>query len=299
MAFLDIALFILQKTFFRVHYPIGFSFDITNRCNLRCKHCYFVQQKVSDELPKQKLIEHILALKKQYPTAIHAAWIGGEPLLRADLLPDCTQLFSMNMIVTNGTFELPNLPNCVYNVSVDGTKQFYEEIRGKGIYERVKHNADRDDIHVNVANVLNKVNSECIEDFVKEWRQTKIEGISFSFYTPQKGANDNLYLDGQERDSVVNRVLRLKKDYGDFILNSKSVLTLMKSRYASDVIQRCAAPKAFISIDSLGNVKQPCVMGSTADCTRCGCVVPFELESVVNKRQFDSLRVIKKFYMGT
>lgn len=299
MAFLDIALFILQKTFFRVHYPIGFSFDITNRCNLRCKHCYFVHQKASDELPKQKFIENILTLKKQYPTAIHAAWIGGEPLLRVDLLPDCTQLFSMNMIVTNGTIELPRLPHCVYNVSVDGTKRFYEEIRGRDLYDKVKQNADRNDIHVNITCVLNKTNSECIEDFVKEWRQTKIEGISFSFYTPQQGVNDNLYLDGKERDSVIDRILKLKKTYGDFILNSKSVLTLMKSRNASDVIQRCATPKAFISIDSLGNVKRPCVMGSTADCQRCGCVVPFELESVVNRRHFDSLRLIKKFYMGT
>lgn len=298
MAFTDIALFVIQKTFFRVHYPIGFSFDITNRCNLRCKHCYFLHHSAKTELQKTELLANIKALKKQYPTAIHAAWIGGEPLLRADLLPECTALFPMNMVVTNGTIELPKLAKCTFNVSVDGTKSFYERIRGVDVYDRVKHHANRDDIHVNITCVLNKINSECIESFVNEWKSTKVRGISFSFYTPQKGIDDNLYLNGYERDTVIDRILVLKKVYGDFILNSKSVLKSMRPAYSSNVTQNCASPKAFISIDSTGNIKKPCVMGPSADCTRCGCVVPFEIDSVVNKRHFDSLRIIKKFYTG-
>jgi hypothetical protein len=151
---------------------------------------------------------------------------------------------------------------------------------------------------VNITCVLNKINSDCIEPFVKEWKSTKVQGISFSFYTPQKGIEDELYLNGSEKDKVIDRIIELKKVYGDFILNSRSVLKSMRPANAPDITQKCASPKAFISIDSTGNIKKPCVMGPTADCTRCGCVVPFEIDSVVNKRHFDSLRIIKKFYMG-
>jgi Fe-coproporphyrin III synthase len=298
MAFTDIALFVIQKTFFKVHYPIGFSFDITNQCNLRCKHCYFLYHSAKTELQKSELLDNIKALKKKYPTAIHAAWIGGEPLLRADLLPECTALFPMNMVVTNGTIELPKLAKCIFNVSVDGTKRFYEKIRGADVYDKVKHHANRDDIHVNITCVLNKINSECLDQFVKEWKNTKVQGISFSFYTPQKGNEDDLYLSGAEKDIVIDHILALKKVYGDFILNSKSVLKSMRPANAPNVTQNCASPKAFISIDSRGDIKKPCVMGPTADCTRCGCVVPFEIDSVVNRRHFDSLRIIKKFYTG-
>ncbi len=297
MALIDVALFILQKTFFRVHYPIGFSFDVTNRCNLRCKHCYFLYNNEKSELTEIELINKIHLLKTQFPSAIHAAWIGGEPLLRTDLLIECTKLFPMNMVVTNGTIELPTLTNCMFNVSVDGTKDYYEKIRGKN-YETVKKNADRDDIHVNITCVLNKINSQCIEPLVKEWKKTKIQGISFSFYTPQREIEDDLYLSGTERNSAIDRILKVKQTYGDFILNSKSVLLLMNSENSFTVTQQCASPKAFISIDSMGNIKRPCVMGATADCDRCGCIVPFQLESVVKRRHFDSLRLIKKFYTG-
>jgi hypothetical protein len=43
-------------------------------------------------------------------------------------------------------------------------------------------------------------------------------GISFSFYTPQRGVDDSLYLDGTQRDRIIERLLDLKRKYGSFIL---------------------------------------------------------------------------------
>ena len=34
------------------------------------------------------------------------------------------------MVVTNGSIELPKWKNCVFNISIDGTKEYYEKIRG-------------------------------------------------------------------------------------------------------------------------------------------------------------------------
>lgn len=298
MSFLSTLKFIVQRTFCGIHFPIGISVDITSKCNLKCSHCYYQHQNHSDDLTDSEMLHRIRELKLKYPSAVHGAWVGGEPLLRLELIRECTNLFPLNMIVTNGTIELPKLNNCVFNVSVDGTKEYHNQIRGKSIYDLVKKNTNRDDVPVNIACVLNKINSSCIEDLLSEWSQTKVRGISFGFYTPQKNTTDNLFLQNSEKDLLIDRIIHLKKKYGDFIMNSKSVLTLMKSTNSSLVTSNCISPKAFVSIDSSGNVKSPCVMGHSADCTKCGCLVPFQLKSVLVKKSLDSLLLTKKFYAG-
>jgi MoaA/NifB/PqqE/SkfB family radical SAM enzyme len=298
MGMLKALYFLIKRSLFKVSFPLGISVDLTNRCNLRCKHCYFINQHQKEELSDEGVLARITELKKMYPSVMHAGWLGGEPLLRKELLIQCTQLFPLNLIVTNGTIVLPVISNSVFNVSVDGTREYYEKIRGRGVYDKVKENANRKDIRINIACVLNRLNSDCIEAFLKEWKNTFIQGISFSFYTPQKGVDDSLFLDGTRKDLLIDRLLDLKKEYGDFILNSSSVLKMMKSRTSSEITLRCMSPKALLSIDAKGNIKNPCVMGSATDCSRCGCVVPFEIESVIRRRHFDSMRMVKRFYTG-
>jgi len=298
MTLLNTLYFLIRRIFLKVGFPLGISVDITNRCNLRCKHCYFLKQNQSEELCDEEFLLRIQELKKNYPSVIHAAWLGGEPLLRKELLFQCVRLFPINMIVTNGTIELPVIKNGVFNVSVDGTRKYYESIRGTGLYDKVKDNANRNDIRINVACVLNRLNADCVEAFLNEWKNTYIQGISFSFYTPQRGIDDPLYLDGAKKDRVIDRILNLKKEYGDFIINSCSTLKLMKSITSSEITTRCMSPRAFLSIDAKGKIKSPCVMGSDADCLRCGCVVPFEIESVLRRKHLDSILTVTKFYTG-
>ena len=299
MTITGVSFSLFRRLFSGIHYPLGISIDITNRCNLRCKHCYFLNQNQNEELSDNDLIEFVKDLKMRYPSVIHAGWIGGEPLLRKELLSKCVGLFKMNMIVTNGTIEIPKFKNSVFNVSVDGTKEFYEMIRGAKLYDKVKANADRDDIPVNVMCVLNKINCECIESFVEEWSLTRIQGISFSFYTPQKNCGDDpLLIPDNHKDILIDRLITLKEQYGDFIINSKSVLKLMKFRHSSKITRKCIAPKALFSFDAMGNKKLPCVLGSKVDCSKCGCVMPYEIESVVRRLHFDSIRMVKKYYTG-
>lgn len=298
MALLNTLCFLVRRFFLKVGFPLGISVDITNRCNLRCKHCYYFKQNQGGELGDEELLLRIQELKNNYPSVIHAAWLGGEPLLRKELLVQCVKLFPINMIVTNGTMELPVIKNSVFNVSVDGTRKYYESVRGSGVYDKVKYNANRNDIRVNVTCVLNRLNSDCVEEFLNEWKNTHIRGISFSFYTPQRGVDDSLYLDGTQRDRIIERLLDLKRKYGSFIINSRSTLKLMKSKTSLEITTRCMSPGAFLSIDAKGKIKSPCVMGSGADCSRCGCVVPFEMESVLRRKHLDSILTVKKFYSG-
>jgi len=294
--YIRLGYYFLKNALFGIKFPIGISIDVTNKCNLRCKHCYFFQQNYQEELNDEDLLKKIKAIKKEYPSIIHASWVGGEPLLRKKIIEEGIKLFPFNMVVTNGSLELPKWKNCVFNISIDGTKEYYEKIRGIGNYEKAKYNANRDDVHVNIACVLNKDNYYCIEDLIKEWKNTKIQGINFDFYTPIKGIEEDLWLNWEERDKIIDKLLELKKIFGNFILNSEPILKLMKSKNSKKITLNCILPKAVICLDPVGNRKLPCVIGSKADCSRCGCIVPFQIESLIMKKQIKSFYITKRLF---
>ncbi len=289
--------YFIKSSLFGIKLPIGVSIDVTNRCNLRCEHCYFFQQDHKTELSDKDLLKRIREIKKQYPSIIHASWVGGEPLLRKNIIEEGSKLFPFNMVVTNGSIELPKWKNCVFNVSVDGTKEYYEKIRGNNIYDKVKKHADRDDIHVNIACVLNKKNYYTIEPLLEEWKKTKIGGINFDFYTPIKDIEEDLWISWEERDKIIDKLITLKEKYRDFILNSKSILEMMKSDSSKKITSHCPLPKTILCLDPMGQIKTPCVIGSKADCQRCGCVIPFQITSVLINKQVDSFHVTKKLFL--
>lgn len=294
VSYLGMGFYMLKSILFGVKFPIGISIDATYKCNLKCKHCYFLKQGYTNELQTEEMLKRLEEIKKRYPSIIHASWVGGEPLLRKNLLEQGMKLFPFNMVVTNGTIELPNWKNCVFNVSIDGTKEYYEQIRGKGVYDIVKKNIDRSNVKVNISCVLNKKNYLSIEDMLKEWRETKVGGVAFDFYTPIRGIKEDLWLNWEERDNIIKKMFHLKKKYKNFLLNPKPVLDLMLSKNSKDITRNCPLPKAVVCLDPLGKRKLPCVIGEKADCSKCGCIIPFFIESVIKRKQIKSLYSTKK-----
>jgi len=295
-SFIQLGYYFLKGIVGDFNFPIGVSFDVTNKCNLRCKHCYFFQQNHQQELDDDDFLKKVNEIKQKYPSIIQASWVGGEPLLRKNIVEKGTKLFPFNMVVTNGSLELPKWKNCVFNISIDGTKEYYEKIRGVGNYEKAKKNANRDDIHVNIACVLNKENYHCVEDLLEEWKQTKIGGVNFDFYTPISGIKDDLWLSWDKRDAIILKLIGLKNKYGNFLLNSKSVLELMLSENSKHETLNCLLPKAIICLDPMGKRKLPCVIGNKADCSKCGCIVAFSIKSIFEKKQIESFLITKKLF---
>lgn len=90
--------------------PHQITFDITNKCNLRCLHCYnssgenFVSE---NELSDEEVIEFIEDISKLH--LYNFCFCGGEPLLRKDLMLKCAKILKENntshiSMVTNGIF---------------------------------------------------------------------------------------------------------------------------------------------------------------------------------------------------
>ncbi len=124
--------------------PIYAVFDITNRCNLNCLHCYSSEQQ--EELTTTD-VYHVLDKLSTAGVGI-IDFGGGEPLLRTDIFDILTyskQLGFYTSISTNGTLLDEN---CVKRlktlgidhvcISLDGAKpETHDHIRDKkGTYEK-------------------------------------------------------------------------------------------------------------------------------------------------------------------
>ena len=89
-------------------FPIAMV-NITNRCTLRCNHCFvFRNANPNDprgEMEAGTVLEKLSDLQKRH--IIRAmTWMGGEPLLRPDVLEVGVTYFENNNITTNGTLDI-------------------------------------------------------------------------------------------------------------------------------------------------------------------------------------------------
>lgn len=251
--------------------------DVTCRCNLRCRHCYFLKQGYQAEWSTEQWLARFEELKKEGFPFMICGWIGGEPLLRADLIDKGRHYFKSNVVFTNGTIELPYWPDVTFSVSVHGTEDYYYRMTGAkpGTYQTIKRNVNRGDLKVVISFCVTRLNYECVEDMVNEWSRTSVKGIVFEFYTPMKGEGTELWLNWDERDRVLDQLQSLKKACGGFIHVSDRIYRLMRSDLAPQITQNCPFSKIGFSYDPMGKPKIPCQLGPMADCSRCGCILPF------------------------
>ncbi len=98
------------------HLAVGeefyFQWHITEKCNLRCRHCYHDSYRSANELHKDKLIEILLRIDSAMSVWGRRATLaitGGEPLLRRSDLLDLIHAIEQREhiyyfdLLTNGT----------------------------------------------------------------------------------------------------------------------------------------------------------------------------------------------------
>jgi radical SAM protein with 4Fe4S-binding SPASM domain len=140
------------------HFPksLKLQWHITDRCNLRCKHCYQENFR-GKELPLKQLEEilnqfkNLLDLwKSQIGRSIqgHISVTGGEPFVRSDLfnllqlLADNKEILTFS-VMTNGSYINPQISKLLkelnprsVQVSIEGMKKTHDNIRGKGSFDQ-------------------------------------------------------------------------------------------------------------------------------------------------------------------
>ncbi|GAB4348905.1 MAG: hypothetical protein Kow0099_31700 [Candidatus Abyssubacteria bacterium] len=261
--------------------------NITNRCTLRCKHCFIYREgnpnDSRDEMDTRAMVATLAELQKRHGIQT-MLWMGGEPLLRPDVLREGAPLFARNHVTTNGTLDLIELPRCIYIVSIDGPPDLNDAIRGAGSFERVMKTLSRvpEGFGPTIMSqcVVTRTNQGRLEELVKMLRRSRIEGMTFSFYTPSRhDTSEYGWPTLKDRDVAVREVMRLKRTYPDFIWSSSRGLELTLSDNSKAVTDNCPSKKFVMPLwlDGERFVSPFCCYGNDVECDTCGAWVVFHL----------------------
>ena len=227
-SFLYFTKFWLKTVLFKKKDPILGTVIVSDRCNLKCKHC---------SVNNITAIMHpFVQIKKEMQTLYDKGvrilfFCGGETFLWRDgdltvrdLVIEAKKMgFMIVNVVTNGTFPI-DLPEAdLILLSLDGDRERHNAIRGNTfdtIMENVK-NATSDNICFYMA--INQINKDAVRDVCRIAKETEhVRAVSFNFHTPYPDTR-NLFLSCDEKESISKTILQMM-DEGAPIFNLKASL---------------------------------------------------------------------------
>jgi sulfatase maturation enzyme AslB (radical SAM superfamily) len=261
-------------------YP-GAMVNVTNHCNLECRHCFVFRDgnpnQPNGEMKPERLLSELRRLRDRHGVR-YMMWMGGEPMLRWRVLEKGLALFPRNAITTNGTVPLKDFgPGLTYVISLDGPREVNDPVRGAGVFDRVMKTlaAIPDGFRSTVMAqcVVHRENQDRLEELIHELRPTRIQGLTFSFYVPRAAERSPRAWDSvEEREAAVDIVVELKRRHPDFIWNSARSLELMRPATARLVTDHCPMQQTMLPLYQEGNqfTTPFCCYGNDVDCDRCG-----------------------------
>ena len=289
--------------------PLQSVIFISDKCNLRCKHCsvYAIDR------PRTKTLQQIREeLEDCYKAGSRFVdFEGGELYLWRDGDKDINDVidtahetgFWSVTITTNGQLPFNGSHADQIWVSMDGIGDKHDEIRGKGTFKRLEENirkyAEEGATHtdraicgqgkdscrkadVSVNMVINKLNYSCLEETLEYVKQSKyIKSISLNFHTPFS-ETEELFLEPETRNRLIDTIIKYKKR-GYPIMNTYSGLKMMKMH---DGVTACGNESCWVTnfIFSDGS-RSPKCMGYTHNvCDRCGFSMGGEMYAVMHLR---------------
>jgi SynChlorMet cassette radical SAM/SPASM protein ScmE len=208
--------------------------NLTNRCNLRCRHCSAAAGDALDaELNTGEWLDliHRLSELKVFQVTI----TGGEPLVRPDwyqLMEELDQHRIVSRLNTNATLvddavaaRLAGLRFLkMVTVSLDGSSPaVHDRLRGPGAFGRAVRGIEAllsRDLNVDLSAVVTQLNRHDLEEMVRLAQQLGVQSISFNSLNPAGRTQlsmDALWLSADERREIAEGLAGLKEVYGDFV----------------------------------------------------------------------------------
>ncbi len=279
-----LAQWFVRARFFGRKAPLQTVLFITDKCNLRCKHCSVY----GSAGYKQRTYDEIVS-DMQFSYAQGSRFIdleGGEPTLWKegnrtinDLIDKARAIgFFSITVTTNAQQDFSWIrPHSIW-VSMDGVGAYHDSIRGEGTFARLEENIRRSgQKHICVNMVVNSLNYESLDAAMEYVRQNPaIEQISVNFHTPYPGT-EYLMLPPEKKAELIDKVLAYKRK-GYPIMNSYSGLRKMKKNALGQISlgKECFVTN-FIYPDGSRGL---CVGYGTEQCRQCGFCMAGEMASV-------------------
>lgn len=265
-------------------------FDITNRCNISCKHCYATSKygnRGREDLSLDNVFSIIDTLKGMGYT--HVLFLGGEPLFRNDILKIIEYTTNSGlkvMINTNGILlsdemckSLLKLNIDQISVSFEGTTSYiHDQIAGIGNFKKSLTglnnliNAKKElksNVFIGIQYTISKI---ALDDAcnVLEFSIDNAEGININFLDEIGNAHNNQCFLGVTTDESIDFIEKvLDKQYENNINNfvvqipaKKMLIRYLNHKYKMKIEEgpigyKCSAGEKVILIESDGIVT-PC-----------------------------------------
>ncbi|MDR0575881.1 MAG: radical SAM protein [Tannerella sp.] len=279
-SFLYLPRWFFQARILGIKRPLQTVLFVSDKCNLACKHCSVYRT----TNPNIKTYEQV---KEELEYSYNAGsrfvdFEGGEPTLWHDGGKDLNSLIRLSKkigfysatITTNAFMPFAGSEADSIWVSLDGLGQYHDDIRGKGVFDRlVKHIEEARHPHIGVNMVVNSRNYTSVEETIEFAKNNpNIRAISLNFHNPYPGT-EYLFLDWELREKVIDLIIEKKKT-GYPIMNSISGLKLMKH---SKFKKECWVSNFILS----DGRRLPECAGKTAGlCDSCGLSMSGEMRSV-------------------
>lgn len=271
------------------------SLEITRECPLRCPGCYAYEEhhlggrglRSLSDFRGQELIDRVLALVDEHKP-LHLSIVGGDPLVRYReldvLLPQLSSRGIHVQVVTSAFREIPaawaSIPLLRMTVSIDGLQPEHDVRRKPATYEKILRNirGQHVAVHCTITSAMLR-REDYLDEFMAFWSPNEaVEKIWMSIFTPQMGESPAECLSGEEREWVVGKLLALGKQYPKLDMAPALIREISKPPQSP---ARCIFAKTTRTISAdLVTPVEPCQLGGTPDCSRCGCIAAMGLNAI-------------------
>jgi MoaA/NifB/PqqE/SkfB family radical SAM enzyme len=287
---------------------VGFSFNVAERCPIGCQ-CYWRErlERYAAEgrhLEKEELSDEAAVSFFKYMKDrgyLLVTLVGGEPYVRPDLLSKLTPIMPANWLVTSGTTPLRRFPKTTHFISIDGADaETHNAVRhSKKLFERIERNLAKirpeGDFPAVGHCVLNAMNYRQIGGVLEYWSGNGLlDGFLFSLMTPVAGSGDDeLRLSREQREWVVSELVRQKRRFGGFLLNTEQMIEMFHPEVtALQSPANCGTAKHVASFDGSGQRIGQCILGEHADCSQCGCVITTMLGTMFPRPRLGTVKML-------
>ncbi len=259
------------------------QWHLTERCNLRCRHCYQgrrrVQEMTLDELKREidGATEMFQAWEEEHGIQVSPSihFTGGEPFLYEDLweVIEYSRRGGYSVaLMTNGSLikredglKAFSLGISDVQVSLEGPPDLHDSIRGRGSFAAATKGVEElsaagDRVSANVT--LTRLNVDAIEETVEIAKGVGFYGIGFSRMVPcgRGKALLNSLLTPQELKSAYQRIKSLDRPSFEVVSGDPLAGMLSETKSPSGcnlTLSGCSAGFSGVTITSDGSV-MPC-----------------------------------------
>ena len=259
--------------------PIKIQWKITNKCNLKCKHCYLGKLN-GFELGFDKVMEITDTIINS--NVMEVTISGGEcltyngiekvieKLLNNDIKVDIfTNALLLKKVLEKIDDKIQDKTKLLFYVSIDGLKESHEKIRGKNTFDKAINNmqyAIEKGYPVVTNTVINKINYPDIIDMVILLKTMGVKDVQLSNLIIQGNATTDLKIDLESQMQLKQSLSNLYKEHPEFGyiyysevpdedgLRKVYSLNSEKDEYIGNDNWKCTAGVARVTIDPNGKV---------------------------------------------